>query len=89
MLTRTTIQICLLVGKMARFTAPVRLLWPLNQYLLTTTARPETTGNLIKHMLRVDPKWVNPLPENEAVEIPDTGGVKVTLVDANHCWFSL
>ncbi|KAF8603867.1 DRMBL-domain-containing protein [Ceratobasidium sp. AG-I] len=44
-----------------------------------------TTANLIKHMLRVDPKWVRPLPENEAVEIPDTGGVKVTLIDANHC----
>ncbi|CAE6398267.1 unnamed protein product [Rhizoctonia solani] len=44
-----------------------------------------TTGNLIKHMLRVDPKWVKPLPDNQAIEIPDTGGVKVTLVDANHC----
>ncbi|CAE7146275.1 unnamed protein product [Rhizoctonia solani] len=44
-----------------------------------------TTGNLIKHMLRVDPKWVKPLPDNQALEIPDTGGVKVTLVDANHC----
>ncbi|CAE6466262.1 unnamed protein product [Rhizoctonia solani] len=45
----------------------------------------QTTGNLIKHMLRVDPKWVNALPDNEAIEIPDTGGVKVTLIDANHC----
>ncbi|KAH7327710.1 DRMBL-domain-containing protein [Rhizoctonia solani] len=44
-----------------------------------------TTGNLIKHMLRVDPKWVKPLPDNQAIEIPDTGGVKVTLIDANHC----
>ncbi|KAF8749129.1 DRMBL protein [Rhizoctonia solani] len=44
-----------------------------------------TTANLIKHMLRVDPKWVNPLPDNQAVEIPDTGGVRVTLIDANHC----
>ena len=37
------------------------------------------------HMLHVDPKWVKPLPMDEAVEIPDTGGVKVTLIDANHC----
>ncbi|CAE6403455.1 unnamed protein product [Rhizoctonia solani] len=44
-----------------------------------------TTANLIKHMLRVDPKWVKALPDNQAVEIPDTGGVKVTLIDANHC----
>ncbi|QRV74289.1 DNA repair metallo-beta-lactamase [Ceratobasidium sp. AG-Ba] len=44
-----------------------------------------TTANLIKFMLRVDPKWVKPLPENESVEIPDTGGVRVTLIDANHC----
>jgi hypothetical protein len=39
-------------------------------------------------MLRVDPKWVNPLPDNKATEIPDTGGVHVTLIDANHCEFS-
>ncbi|CAE6364900.1 unnamed protein product [Rhizoctonia solani] len=44
-----------------------------------------TTGNLIKHMLRVDPQWVKPLPDNQAIEIPDTGGVRVTLIDANHC----
>ncbi|CAE6447584.1 unnamed protein product [Rhizoctonia solani] len=44
-----------------------------------------TTGNLIKHMRGVDPKWVKPLPENKAIEIPDTGGVTVTLIGANHC----
>ncbi|EUC64525.1 DNA cross-link repair protein pso2/snm1 [Rhizoctonia solani AG-3 Rhs1AP] len=44
-----------------------------------------TTGNLIKHIRGVDPKWVKPLPENKAIEIPDTGGVTVTLIDANHC----
>ncbi|KAG9100370.1 hypothetical protein FRC06_004202 [Ceratobasidium sp. 370] len=44
-----------------------------------------TTANLIKFMLKVDPKWVRPLPNDESVEIPDTGGVRVTLVDANHC----
>ncbi|KAG8691491.1 hypothetical protein FRC08_010163 [Ceratobasidium sp. 394] len=44
-----------------------------------------TTANLIKYMLKVDPKWVKPLPNDESVEIPDTGGVRVTLIDANHC----
>ncbi|KAH6916070.1 DNA cross-link repair protein pso2/snm1 [Coprinopsis sp. MPI-PUGE-AT-0042] len=45
----------------------------------------QATANLIMHMLGVDPKWVVPLPMNEAVEVPGTGGVKVTLIDANHC----
>ncbi|KAG9119609.1 hypothetical protein FRC07_005296 [Ceratobasidium sp. 392] len=44
-----------------------------------------TTANLIKFMLKVDPKWVKPLPNDEEVEIPNTGGVRVTLMDANHC----
>ncbi|KAL5512893.1 PSO2 [Sanghuangporus vaninii] len=45
----------------------------------------ETTANLIVHMLSVDRKWLHPLPMNTPVEIPKTGGVKVTLIDANHC----
>ncbi|THH11324.1 hypothetical protein EW145_g729 [Phellinidium pouzarii] len=45
----------------------------------------ETTANLIIHMLSVDKKWVHPLPMNLCTEIPNTGGVKVTLIDANHC----
>ena len=36
-------------------------------------------------MLRVDKKWLHPLPLDTPVEIPDTGGVKVTLIEANHC----
>jgi DNA cross-link repair 1A protein len=36
-------------------------------------------------MLSVDKKWVHPLPMDIPTEIPDTGGVKVTLMDANHC----
>ncbi|KAI5119128.1 hypothetical protein M0805_005734 [Coniferiporia weirii] len=45
----------------------------------------ETTANLIVHMLSVDRKWICPLPMDVPTEIPNTGGVKVTLMDANHC----
>ncbi|KAI0794502.1 hypothetical protein C8Q74DRAFT_1249143 [Fomes fomentarius] len=43
------------------------------------------TANLIIHMLGVDPKWVHPLPMDVATVIPNTGGVEVTLIEANHC----
>lgn len=49
------------------------------------------TANLIIHMLKVDPKWVHPLPMDVATVIPNTGGVEVTLIEANHCtqfWLS-
>lgn len=45
----------------------------------------QTTADLVTHMLSVDPKWVRPLPMNSETELPDTGGVKVTLIEANHC----
>ncbi|KAJ8094486.1 DNA cross-link repair protein PSO2/SNM1 [Marasmius tenuissimus] len=45
----------------------------------------EGTANLIKHMLKVDPKWVHPLPMDVPTVIPNTGGVHVTLIEANHC----
>ncbi|KAH8108880.1 DRMBL-domain-containing protein [Phellopilus nigrolimitatus] len=45
----------------------------------------ETTANLVVHMLSVDRKWVRPLSMDTPTEIPDTGGVKVTLIEANHC----
>ncbi|KAJ3771112.1 DNA cross-link repair protein pso2/snm1 [Lentinula raphanica] len=45
----------------------------------------EGTANLIRHMLRVHPSWVRPLPMDVPTEIPDTGGVRVTLIEANHC----
>ncbi|PPQ62878.1 hypothetical protein CVT24_006276 [Panaeolus cyanescens] len=45
----------------------------------------EGTANLIIHMLSVDPKWVHTLPMDKPVEIPDTQGVTVTLIEANHC----
>ena len=48
----------------------------------------EGTANLIMHMLGVDPKWVHPLPMNVATTIPQTGGVQVTLIEANHCAYA-
>ncbi|OSD04737.1 DRMBL-domain-containing protein [Trametes coccinea BRFM310] len=45
----------------------------------------EGTANLIKHMLGVDSKWVHPLPMDTPITIPNTGGVQVTLIEANHC----
>ena len=44
-----------------------------------------TTGNLIVHLLGVDRKWVHPLPEDTPTVIPNTGGVEVTVIEANHC----
>ncbi|KAG8966809.1 hypothetical protein FRC03_011332 [Tulasnella sp. 419] len=44
-----------------------------------------TTANLIKHMLKVDARWINPLPFDTPTILPDTGGVEVTLIEANHC----
>ncbi|KAG1850713.1 DRMBL-domain-containing protein [Suillus subluteus] len=43
------------------------------------------TANLIIHMLSVDPKWVHPLPMDAPTIVPDSGGVTVTLIEANHC----
>ncbi|KIJ20718.1 hypothetical protein PAXINDRAFT_66030 [Paxillus involutus ATCC 200175] len=45
----------------------------------------EETANLIIHMLAVPRKWVHPLPMDTPTEIPNTGGVAVTLIEANHC----
>ena len=45
----------------------------------------EGTANLIVHMLSVDRKWVHPLPMDTPSLIPNTGGVTVTLIEANHC----
>lgn len=36
-------------------------------------------------MLGVDPKWVHPLPLDVPTVLPNTGGVEVTLIEANHC----
>ncbi|KAK0467164.1 beta-lactamase-like protein [Desarmillaria tabescens] len=45
----------------------------------------EGTANLIMHMLRVPKNWVHPLPMDKPTVIPNTGGVQVTLIEANHC----
>ncbi|KAF8262628.1 DNA repair metallo-beta-lactamase-domain-containing protein [Lactarius quietus] len=45
----------------------------------------EGTANLIIHMLSVDPKWVHPLPMDVPTMVPESGGVAVTLIEANHC----
>ncbi|KAG1792628.1 DRMBL-domain-containing protein [Suillus plorans] len=43
------------------------------------------TANLIIYMLSVDPKWVHPLPMDVPTIVPNSGGVTVTLIEANHC----
>lgn len=45
----------------------------------------EGTANLIIHMLSVDKKWIRPLPMDTPSLIPNTNGVTVTLIEANHC----
>jgi len=47
--------------------------------------RAEVTANLITHMLGVDEEWVHPLDMDSTTVLPDTGGVEVTLIEANHC----
>lgn len=44
-----------------------------------------TTANLIQSSLGVREEWVKPLPYDEEFVIPDSGGVTVTLLPANHC----
>ncbi|KAN0060588.1 DNA cross-link repair protein PSO2/SNM1 [Thecaphora frezii] len=44
-----------------------------------------TTANLCRSSLRVDDKWLRPLPMEVPTLIPDSGGVTVTCIDANHC----
>ena len=45
----------------------------------------KVTGNLVRQQLRVDPKWVVDLNWDEKVEVPNTQGVYVTMIPANHC----
>ena len=82
MLIRTTIQIYRRHGKVDPFTVLVRF-----GLIRTIDAQlaPEVTANLIIHMLTVDPKWLHPLPMDVASTIPNTGGVQVTPIEANHC----
>ena len=43
------------------------------------------TCNLMRQQLRVDPKWLVPLEFEKKVEVPNTKGVFVTMIPANHC----
>ena len=43
------------------------------------------TANLVRRQLRVDPKWVVDLEFDDKIEVPETGGVEVTMIPANHC----
>ena len=43
------------------------------------------TANLVRQQLRVDPKYVVDLEFEQTVNVPNTRGVKVTMISANHC----
>jgi len=43
------------------------------------------TANLVRTRLKVDPIWVHELPWEEWFEVPNTNGVRVQGLDANHC----
>jgi DNA cross-link repair 1A protein len=45
----------------------------------------KVTANLVRQQLRVDPNLVVPLDFEEKVEVPNTNGVSVTMLPANHC----
>ncbi|GES65006.1 DNA repair protein Pso2/Snm1 [Aspergillus terreus] len=43
------------------------------------------TANLVRQQLKVDARWLVGLEFERTTEVPGTGGVQVTLIDANHC----
>lgn len=43
------------------------------------------TANLVRQQLRVDPQYVIGLDFEQTVDVPNTKGVKVTMISANHC----
>jgi DNA cross-link repair 1A protein len=45
----------------------------------------KVTGNLVRQQLKVDPKYVVDLEFEVEAEIPNTPGVRVTMISANHC----
>ncbi|OAL20243.1 hypothetical protein AYO20_11515 [Fonsecaea nubica] len=45
----------------------------------------KVTCNLMVQQLKVDPKWIVPLEFEKKVEVPNTKGVFVTMIPANHC----
>jgi Cft2 family RNA processing exonuclease len=82
--TRIIIPTCPPTGSTARSTVQVSI-WSYSCVRNDRRHKIEETAKLIIHMLSVDKKWVHPLPMDVATEIPDTGGVRVTTIDANHC----
>ncbi|KAL2817171.1 DNA repair metallo-beta-lactamase-domain-containing protein [Aspergillus granulosus] len=45
----------------------------------------KATANLVRQQLKVDPKWLVELEFETKTEVPNTGGVQVTMIEANHC----
>ncbi|KAE8151096.1 cytochrome P450-domain-containing protein [Aspergillus avenaceus] len=45
----------------------------------------KATGNLVRQQLKVNARWVVDLEFEKTTEVPGTGGVLVTLIEANHC----
>ncbi|KAE8354196.1 cytochrome P450-domain-containing protein [Aspergillus coremiiformis] len=45
----------------------------------------KATGNLVRQQLKVNPRWLIDLEFEKTTEVPSTGGVQVTLIEANHC----
>lgn len=45
----------------------------------------KVTCNLMRQQLRVNPKWLVPLEFEKKTEVPNTNGVFVTMIPANHC----
>ena len=45
----------------------------------------KVTGNLVRQQLKVDPKYVVDLDFEVETQIPNTPGVRVTMIPANHC----
>jgi DNA cross-link repair 1A protein len=43
------------------------------------------TANLVREQLKVDGRWVVPLEFECEMDVPDTPGVVVTMIPANHC----
>ena len=43
------------------------------------------TANLVRRQLRVEPKWVIDLEFDNKIDVPNTQGVEVTMIPANHC----
>lgn len=45
----------------------------------------KVTANLVKQQLKVDSRWVVALDFEKRFEVPETQGVAVTMIPANHC----